>query len=50
MVLLTLLSTIFYMTFHMKSFYLAFFSLVNLFFAIPTTLVIYTYVFGVTYF
>jgi predicted RND superfamily exporter protein len=34
----------------MKSFYLAFFSVINLFFAIPVTLVIYTYIVGVEYF
>lgn len=47
MVLLTMVSTILYMTIHMKSFYLASLSIINLFFAIPVTLVIYTYIFGV---
>jgi hypothetical protein len=46
----TLCSSIFYMTFHMGSFYLAFFSIINLFFAIPVTLCIYTYIVGVDYF
>ena len=50
MLLLTMLASIFYMTIHMRSFYLAFLSIINLFFAIPVTLFIYTYIFGVKYF
>ena len=46
----TMVSTIFYMTFHMKSFFLAFTSIINLFFAIPVTLCIYTYILGINYF
>ena len=46
----TMVASILYMTVHMKSFYLAFFSIVNLFFAIPVTLCIYTYIIGVDYF
>jgi len=49
-VMLTMISTIFYMTIHMKSFYLAFLSIINLFLAIPVTLCIYNYILGVTYF
>lgn len=50
MIVGTMCASIFYMTIHMKSFYLAFLSVINLFFAIPVTLVIYTYVVGVKYF
>ena len=46
----TMVSAIIYMTIHMKSFFLAFFSIINLFFAIPVTLCIYTYIAGVEYF
>lgn len=46
----TMVSSILYMTFHMKSFFLAFFSIINLFFSIPVTLCIFHYIFGVTYF
>jgi len=38
------------MTFHLKSFFLAFLSIANLLFAIPVTLWIYTYIIGVEYF
>ena len=43
-------STILYMTIHMKSFFLAFTSIINLFFAVPITLVIYTYILQIDYF
>jgi len=46
----TATASILYMTIHMKSFYLAFFSVINLFFSIPVTLCIYTYIVGVKYF
>lgn len=46
----TMCASILYMTVHMKSFYLAFLSVINLFFAIPVTLCIYTYIVGVEYF
>ena len=46
----TMCASILYMTIHMQSLFLAFFSIINLFFAIPVTLCIYTYVFGVHYF
>jgi len=38
------------MTYHTESFFLALISLLNIFMSIPVTLVIYTYVVGVTYF
>jgi predicted RND superfamily exporter protein len=50
MVIATMVSSICYMTIHMKSFFLAFFCIINLFFAIPITLCIYTYIVGVEYF
>jgi len=50
MLLLTMTACIFYMTIHMKSFFLASLSMLNLFFAIPVTLWIYTYIVGVKYF
>jgi hypothetical protein len=50
MLMLTMCASIFYMTIHMKSLFLAFFSIINLFFAIPVTLCIYTYILGVDYF
>ena len=46
----TMAASILYMTIHMKSFYLAFLSVINLFFAIPVTLCIYTYIVGIHYF
>jgi predicted RND superfamily exporter protein len=39
-----------YMTFHTGSLYISTLSLLNIFLSIPITLVIYTYVIGVTYF
>ena len=50
MLLGTMIASILYMMIHMKSLYLAFFAVINLFFAIPVTLCIYTYVAGVDYF
>lgn len=50
MVIATGVASILYMTVHMKSFFLAFLSIINLFFAVPVTLMIYTYIFGVGYF
>lgn len=50
MVIAVGIASVLYMTVHMKSFFLAFLSIVNLFFAIPVTLMIYTYIVGVHYF
>jgi len=50
MLMLTMMACTFYMTIHLKSFFLAFVSIINLFFAIPVTLWIYTYIVGVKYF
>ena len=50
MLMLVLIACITYMSIHMKSLFLAFFSIINLFFGIPISLCIYRYVAGVTYF
>ena len=50
MLMAVLVSCIVYMSIHMKSFFLALFSVINLFFCIPISLCIYRYIVGVTYF
>ena len=45
-----LLACLCYMTIHTGSFFLALVSLLNVFMSVPLTLVVYTYILGVTYF
>ena len=47
---LVIVACLLYMTFHMQSLFLASVSLFNVVMSLPVTLVIYRYVFGVTYF
>jgi len=47
---MVIVACLIYMTFHMKSFILASLSLFNIVMSLPVALVIYRFVFGVTYF
>ena len=47
---LVIVTCLVYMTFHMKSFFLAALSLFNVVMSLPVALIIYRFAFGVTYF
>ena len=47
---MVIIACLIYMTFHMKSFFLASLSLLNVVMTLPVGLVLYRFVFGVTYF